>query len=309
MASSTMTNAQVVEHIIRNKNNYFTVLQVSQGCTAAEVSSAYKKLALKCHPDKNEHPQAVDAFKILGAARDVLSNPQLQQSYIRRGEQGVRNYESNMRNRERPAAANIDPFEQFFNHLFNNNLFEQGNRNRGTYYTWGNPDGGMYNAHTFQRATRPPQQENQRQNQARANNNQPGGFLMFIPLIMFVIMLLGMQSSWEALNPHHSNSQSAYSGVSKDRVFSLTPLPESGMVIRRTTSLYNTDVEYYTSNKHSNLFKKRDFIFRVEREVLKEKQSSLERRCTADRHNHRARGIKTPPESCEDFRRLSSALG
>ncbi|XP_053723028.1 dnaJ homolog subfamily C member 14 [Synchiropus splendidus] len=59
----------------------FTVLGVEVSATEAELKKAYRQLAVQVHPDKNKHPRAGEAFKVLRAAWDVVSNPEMRQEY------------------------------------------------------------------------------------------------------------------------------------------------------------------------------------------------------------------------------------
>ncbi|KAM6980777.1 dnaJ homolog subfamily C member 14 [Aplochiton taeniatus] len=59
----------------------FTVLGVETHATEAELKRAYRHLAVQVHPDKNKHPRAGEAFKVLRAAWDVVSNPEQRREY------------------------------------------------------------------------------------------------------------------------------------------------------------------------------------------------------------------------------------
>ncbi|XP_029906713.1 dnaJ homolog subfamily C member 14 [Myripristis murdjan] len=59
----------------------FTVLGVEVHATEAELKKAYRQLAVQVHPDKNKHPRAGEAFKVLRAAWDIVSNPETRREY------------------------------------------------------------------------------------------------------------------------------------------------------------------------------------------------------------------------------------
>merc|ERR1712172_202383 len=70
--------------------DYYTVLGVSRTASDDEIKKAYRKLALKFHPDKNQGPGAEERFKQIGEAYDVLSDSRKKQIYDQCGEEGLK---------------------------------------------------------------------------------------------------------------------------------------------------------------------------------------------------------------------------
>src|SRR5262245_22367693 len=69
-----------------SKRDYYEVLGVAKGTGAEEIKKAYRKLAVKFHPDKNpDDPSAEEKFKELGEAYDVLSDAEKRAAYDRFG--------------------------------------------------------------------------------------------------------------------------------------------------------------------------------------------------------------------------------
>jgi DnaJ-class molecular chaperone len=61
------------------------VLGLTRGATEDDIKKAYKKLALKFHPDKNRAPNATDAFKKISTAFACLSNKEMRGIYDEHG--------------------------------------------------------------------------------------------------------------------------------------------------------------------------------------------------------------------------------
>lgn len=72
------------------KRDYYEVLGVPKDAEDQQIKSAYRKLALTYHPDRNPNNQdAEEKFKEAAEAYSVLSDPQKRSSYDRFGHQGV----------------------------------------------------------------------------------------------------------------------------------------------------------------------------------------------------------------------------
>lgn len=61
--------------------DFYDILGLSKSATAAEIKSAYRKLALKWHPDRNKEKDATEKFKEINEAYEVLSNPDKKAKY------------------------------------------------------------------------------------------------------------------------------------------------------------------------------------------------------------------------------------
>ena len=70
------------------KEDYYDILGVSKGASDSEIKKAYRKLALKYHPDKNpDNKEAEDKFKKAAEAYEVLSNADKRARYDQFGHQ------------------------------------------------------------------------------------------------------------------------------------------------------------------------------------------------------------------------------
>ncbi|XP_004310136.1 PREDICTED: dnaJ protein homolog [Fragaria vesca subsp. vesca] len=92
-----------------NNDKYYKILGVSKNASQDDVKKAYKKAAIKTHPDKGGDPEK---FKELGQAYEVLSDPKKREIYDQFGEEGLMN--------EGPGGHphQQDPFD-IFAHFFN----------------------------------------------------------------------------------------------------------------------------------------------------------------------------------------------
>ena len=71
------------------KKDYYKVLGVSKTATSDDIKKAYRKLAMKYHPDRNpDNKEAENKFKEAAEAYEVLSNPEKRQQYDQFGHAG-----------------------------------------------------------------------------------------------------------------------------------------------------------------------------------------------------------------------------
>lgn len=83
--------------ISREDGVHFRVLGVPRWSSPQEIKSAYRKLALRCHPDRNPgDPTAEEEFKRAAEAYEVLSDPQERARYENSGDARVQVFQLNM---------------------------------------------------------------------------------------------------------------------------------------------------------------------------------------------------------------------
>jgi molecular chaperone DnaJ len=73
-----------------SKRDFYEVLEVPQSASDAEIKKAYRKKAIKFHPDKNpDDKESEEKFKEAAEAYEILSNPQKKSRYDQYGHAGV----------------------------------------------------------------------------------------------------------------------------------------------------------------------------------------------------------------------------
>ena len=122
-----------------NKRDYYEVLEIQKNASKDDIKNAYRKLALKFHPDRNKSPGAEDKFKEISEAYAVLSDNEKKTRYDTYGHVGTDDA-------FRGSEAN---FEEIFKDMgfggFAKTIFEQmfGGRGGGGRFEGSDPFGGF----------------------------------------------------------------------------------------------------------------------------------------------------------------------
>jgi len=70
--------------------DFYKILGLTKGATDDDIKKAYRKLALKYHPDKNKEAGAEEKFKEVAEAYEVLSDPKKKEIFDKYGEEGLK---------------------------------------------------------------------------------------------------------------------------------------------------------------------------------------------------------------------------
>ena len=107
------------------KKTYYEILEIDKKASQKEIKSAYRRLAILYHPDKNKLPEAEELFKGIAEAYAVLSDPGKRKQYDMDNEPGnvLRNKQEKMweiirEQRQREARKNQMrwEFNQYLEH-------------------------------------------------------------------------------------------------------------------------------------------------------------------------------------------------
>ncbi len=211
------TDAQVklVQQILKAKEGgrgaHYRVLGVEQNANENDLKKAYRKLALKLHPDKNSAPQADEAFKALGLAYATLSDSQKRTIYDRYGEEDPDNRGGGSGGMHRGAHGGVHFNGQEVNPEDIFNMFFGGGMPGGVHMNMGGMPGG-FRVYSNGFGGRPmgggfggrPRQQQQGQ-RAQEQNGLQALFQLLPVLLLFAMSFFNLPG--ETASNHTGNSQ------------------------------------------------------------------------------------------------------
>ncbi|XP_033922595.1 dnaJ homolog subfamily C member 18 [Melopsittacus undulatus] len=278
---------------IKRCRNYYEILGVERDASEEDLKRAYRKLALKFHPDKNRAPGATEAFKAIGNAFAVLSNPEKRLRYDEFGsdQEHVSTGQPRHYNYYTEFEADITPEEIF-------NVFFGGHFPTGNIHMFSNV---ARDAHYYPRRHRNERAWTQEQEEEETMpQNSYSAFIQLMPV--FIIIIVSVITQLMATNP-------PYSLFYKSSI---------GHVISRETE--NLQVPYYVDKNFERNYQgaelqelektvEKDYIDYIQTSCWKEKQqksdlSNLAKLYRDERLKQKAESLKL--EHCE---KLSSLIG
>src|SRR5829696_5873599 len=97
--------------------DYYELLQVQRGADERTLKTAYRRLAMECHPDRNHGCKDSEArFKAISEAYDCLKDPQKRAAYDRFGHAAIRN--GGFGGGGAGAATDFGSFSDIFENIF-----------------------------------------------------------------------------------------------------------------------------------------------------------------------------------------------
>lgn len=247
--------------------DYYRVLGIQRDATDEDIKKAYRKLALRFHPDKNSDANAEEKFKEIGEAYEVLSDKKKRDTFDRFGEEGLKpggGSSSSSRttytsygygNGEgRAFEGDITP-EEIFNMFFNGGLAS-----------------GSFTSRRWQSST-----SHRRQHNHSSSNNHHGGShhhgeqqevspgvnLLVQLLPVLVLISLSLASYWLQTDPPYSlHATSKY-------------------VFKR--QIENYGIPYFVKDDFEKQYRGQD-LKRVESQVFEDYLHELRNRCVRERN-------------------------
>lgn len=281
--------------------DYYKILGIHREATDEEIKKAYRKLALKFHPDKNPDSNAEERFKEIGRAYEILSDKKKRDTYDRYGEDGLRpgggsssssrtttftRYQYGDGQAYEAGYQNITP-EEIFSMFFGGGLgsanftsrrWQSANSHRQRHYHSTN-----HNNHHHHSDADGHSNVHQEPN--------PGLNLLVQLLPVLVLISLSLASYW----------------LQTDPPFSLHPTTK--YIFRRQIEKYG--IEYYVRDDFEKQYRGQD-LRRVESQVFEDYVYELRNRCLREKNYkenmlYRAQYVYFSEKLLEEARNIKTA--
>ena len=278
--SYTPAQAAVVESVLRSKEGgrgaHYRVLGIESTATDADIKKAYRKLALRLHPDKNSAPKADEAFKAVGLAYATLSDGQKRRIYDVSGDEDPDSRGGGMRRGGAHFNGQEVSPEDIFNMFFGGGMpggMHAGGGNGFRVYTTGFGPGMGFGMHPGMGRQQRGRGQGNRQQQQQADAGPLSNIAQFIPLLM--ILLLSFLNS------------PGDTGTGGNRYFSLTPVsPHTNQLGTKLSKV--KDIPYYVSDTFLRTVARDKYqLSQVERMVESSYEQYLRKECDNQRRYKR----------------------
>jgi len=308
--ASTPAMEATVERILKAKEGgrgaHYRVLGINQNATENEIKKAYRKSAIKVHPDKNSAQNSDEAFKAVGLAYATLSDPQKRTIYDRYGEEDPDNRGGGMGGMRRgPGGMNFRPGqevnpEDIFNMFFGGGMGGGMNRGPGGVHfstNFGGMPGGFRQQQQQQRRRGGGQGQQQ-----QAQETETPGLASLIQLLPFLIIML--LSFFNMNNDYSADGGGGGSGSNKSpglyRYFTLSS--KDPFVNPLHTKLTKVkDIPYFVDNKFlRTLYRDRYQLAQVERMVERAYENYLVDECNIQRRYKKGQLAEAQKKPTED---------
>lgn len=242
--------------------DYYRVLGISREASDEEIKKAYRRLALKFHPDKNSDANAEEKFKEIGQAYEVLSDKKKRDTFDRYGEEGFRHGSSSSsrttftshgfgNGEGRAFESDISP-EEIFNMFFNGGLSSGGFASR----RW-------QSTNAYRQRQQHHSNSNHHAHHGEQQDVSPGMNLLVQLLPVLVLICLSMASYWFQTDPPYSlHATNKY-------------------IFRRQLEPFG--ISYYVKDDFEKQYRGKD-LKRVESQVFDDYLHELRNRCIRERN-------------------------
>uniref|UniRef100_A0A7S1BJR3 J domain-containing protein n=2 Tax=Corethron hystrix TaxID=216773 RepID=A0A7S1BJR3_9STRA len=280
------------------RDAHYKVLGIAKDASESDIKRAYRKRALKLHPDKNSAPGADEAFKAVGLAYATLSDGNKRAVYDRTGEEDPDNRGGGM-GRTHFNQQEVSP-EEIFKMFFGGGVGPMGGMGGGVHmgpgfrvYSTG------FGGPQFRSARQQPQQGQPQRQQEQFSWQS---LIQFVPLL-FLVILSFISSPDESTNSHTGGSQ----------YFSLTHSPPY-IHLRETKLSTVKDIPYYVTTSFLKRYERDRYVLaQVERLVENSYENYLIKECSSQKIfkgqlEKKARRMKDERDRLQSFVKLHFSM-